>query len=81
MATTQAPEEEPKSTTRRVQFDFSDASLRRLDQLKEDTHSPSRAEVVRRALALLETVVEARKRDEALCIERKDGKLRELSLF
>ena len=46
---------------RRLQFDFSDEAVQRLDKLAVDLDASSRAEVVRRALALLDRLVEAEK--------------------
>lgn len=46
------------SDKHRLEFDFSAAGLKKLDALKTRLDAGSRAEVVRRALALLDYVVE-----------------------
>ena len=46
------------SDKHRLQFDFSDQGLKALDRLKDKIDAGSRAEVVRRALALFDRVVD-----------------------
>lgn len=61
----------------RLQFDFSESATKRLDELVDKFQASSRAEVVRKALVLLEHVAKAQA-DGAEIIIRLDGKEREI---
>jgi hypothetical protein len=56
----------------RVQFDFSAESLKRVDNLKIITESPTKAEVVRKALRVYEYVVTMVKDGYSMTFD-KDG--------
>lgn len=71
-------EPEPKV---RVQFDFSTKSLAKLDELVKETNATTRAEVIRRALAIFTACLEAGKRGGSLCFREKGGETREIMLF
>lgn len=57
---------------RRLQFDLRADAVDRLDELVELTGAASRAEVVRRALALFDDAVVARQNGMELVIRRAD---------
>src|SRR3954453_3922929 len=62
----------------RLQLDFTQEALRDLDQLRETTGLPNRAEVIRQALRFFQwTIHEAQHNDASLLIE-KDGKMRQI---
>lgn len=65
----------------RVQLDFSEEALEGLDTLKDELHSASRTEVLRRALALLHYAAKAEKEGGSLVIELKDGTKETVRLF
>ena len=56
----------------RVQFDFSKAALKRLDQMRKILDANSRAEVVRRALRMFDYGLEAEQGSEII-IRYADG--------
>lgn len=59
----------------RLQFDFSQDAVEQLDELVGRVQASSRAEVIRRALMLLDFVVEAQEERGSVLVERtKDGK-------
>jgi hypothetical protein len=60
----------------RVQFDFTDASLEHLDDLKTKIGATSRAETVRRAMRLLQFAI-----DGELYIKTPDGRTVKLELI
>jgi hypothetical protein len=62
---------------RRLQFDFSEDAVTRLDELATRLDASSRAEVVRRALLLLDRVMDAEKAGGTVLV-RAHGKDREL---
>ena len=64
--------------TKRIQFDFDVKAAARLDELTGVLGASSRAEVVRRALALLDVVSNAQQAGESIYIKSKDGQLREV---
>lgn len=57
----------------RVQFDFAPGALERLDELVTSTGAASRAEVVRRALALFEKVMTAQQHGEEILLRDREG--------
>lgn len=62
----------------RLQFDFSEEALKELDQLRDMTNLPNRAELVRQALRFLQwAYTETQEKNASLLLER-DGKLREV---
>lgn len=62
----------------RLQLDFSPNGLKELDELREETGLPTRAELIRQALRLLQwTVTETQRKNATLLLE-KDGRLREV---
>jgi hypothetical protein len=65
----------------RVQFDFSKASLERLDELQSRLQAHTRAEVLRHALQLFTECVEARGRGADVLIREPDGSLTKLVLL
>ncbi len=66
---------------KRLQFDFTEDALEELDQLQKATGLPSRAELIRHALRLLQWTVDQTQNKKATLLIEKDGKLRELLLF
>jgi hypothetical protein len=72
-------EERPKSMAKnRLQFDFSDEALEQLDELKDATGAPTRAEVIRQALRMLQWTVEQVRDEDATVIVEKNGRQREV---
>jgi metal-responsive CopG/Arc/MetJ family transcriptional regulator len=62
----------------RLQLDFTDEALQGLDQLRDATGLPNRAEVIRQALRLLQwTITETQQKDANLLIE-KGGNIRQV---
>lgn len=59
----------------RVQFDFSKESLAKLDELVKSTSAHTRAEVIRKALTLLNEVLDAEQRGAKLMLREPDGTL------
>ncbi len=62
----------------RLQFDFSDEALEQLDELKDATGAPTRAEVIRQALRMLQWTVEQVRDEDAVVIVEKNGRQREV---
>ena len=56
----------------RLQFDFSEKATQRLDEMVEKLHASSRAEVVRKALALLDHVSQAQEQGGEVIIRTGD---------
>ena len=70
--------EDEMQKTHRLQLDFSADALRDLDELREETGLPTRAELIRQALRLLQwTVTETQTKNATILVE-KEGKLREV---
>jgi hypothetical protein len=67
-------EQETTQTT----FKFNKQTLAVINQLKKDFGATSKAEVIRKALALLEMAQNARQNGDSLAIVGKDGKPRNL---
>lgn len=63
------------NSKKRVQFDFSNESLRRLDNLVLKTGVNTRAELIRRALALYSEILEAEDRKAKVLFREPDGTL------
>lgn len=59
--------------TQRVQFDFHPKAIARLDELVDETGATSRAEVVRRALALYDQFLTAEKSGKRAVFREEDG--------
>jgi hypothetical protein len=55
-------------------FDFEPAVMKVIDKLKDRMHASSRAEVLRRAIALLNAADAAKKEGAELVFKKKDGK-------
>ena len=62
----------------RLQLDFAEDSLKELDQLKEVTGLPNRAEVIRQALRLLQWTIQETEVKGATLLLEKNGKQREV---
>jgi metal-responsive CopG/Arc/MetJ family transcriptional regulator len=62
----------------RLQFDFTDGALQELDELKSATGASNRAEVIRRALQMLQWTVEQVRDEKATVIVEKNGRQREV---
>jgi len=61
----------------RLQFDFTDEALGELDDLKSATGAPSRAEVIRQSLRLLQwTIEQTRDENATVLVERTAGSVR-----
>jgi metal-responsive CopG/Arc/MetJ family transcriptional regulator len=68
--------EKPKGKVqrvKRVQFDFQPEAIDRLDDLVVETGAASRAEVVRRALALFDRVLEGERDGMKLLLRAPNG--------
>lgn len=57
----------------RVQFDMSAAAVARIDSLADDTGAATRAEVVRKALALYDRLLKMEEAGAEVRIRRADG--------
>jgi metal-responsive CopG/Arc/MetJ family transcriptional regulator len=62
----------------RLQFEFGDDALQQLDELKGAVGAPSRAEVIRQALRLLQWTIEQTQDEKATVLVEKNGKQREV---
>ena len=62
----------------RLQFDFTDDALGELDELKSATGAPSRAEVIRQSLRLLQWTVDQTQNEKATVLVEKNGRQREV---
>jgi hypothetical protein len=62
----------------RLQFDFTDEALQELDALKSATGAANRAEVIRRALQMLQWTVEQVRDEHGTVIVEKNGRQREV---
>jgi hypothetical protein len=62
----------------RLQFDFTDEALQELDELKSATGAASRAEVIRRALQMLQWTIEQVRDEHGTVIVEKNGRQREV---
>lgn len=62
----------------RLNLEFSKSVTERLEKLVENSGAGSKTEVIRRALALYETVAERRAMNDALICRSADGTEREL---
>jgi metal-responsive CopG/Arc/MetJ family transcriptional regulator len=62
----------------RLQLDFTEEALRDLDQLRDTTGLPNRAEVIRQALRFLQWTIHEAQENEANLLIEKDGKLRQI---
>lgn len=71
-----------KSRNKRVQFDFDEEDLARLDDLVRSVHAPTRAAVIRGALALYREWAEVRSQGFQLGIlDKKDQVVARLRLI
>jgi len=61
----------------RLQFDFDETAVKEIDELREATALPNRAELVRQALRFLRWTLDETRKGGTLLIE-KDGKVREV---
>lgn len=70
-------------TAKATNFRFDEQTSDLLEQLKVDSGSASKSEVVRKALALLKIATDAKKHNERLVIQANDdhGKEREILLW
>lgn len=62
----------------RLQFDFTEDALSELDELKNATGAPSRAEVIRQSLRLLQWTIEQTQDEKATVLVEKNGRQREV---
>jgi metal-responsive CopG/Arc/MetJ family transcriptional regulator len=62
----------------RLQFDFTDEALEQLDELKSATGAANRAEVIRRALQMLQWTIEQVRDEHGTVIVEKNGRQREV---
>jgi len=65
-------------TKHRLQFDFNEAALRELDELQSATSLPTRAELIRQALRLLQWMFTETQQNRATILIEKGGKTREV---
>jgi len=61
----------------RLQFDFDETAVKEIDELREATAMPNRAELIRQALRFLQWTLDETRKGGTLLIE-KDGKVREV---
>ena len=61
----------------RLQFDFDDVAIKEIDQLREATALPNRAELIRQALRFLQWTLDETNKGATLLIE-KNGNVREV---
>jgi len=66
---------------KRLQFDFTEDALEELDGLQRATGAPSRAELIRHSLRLLQWMVDEAHNKKGTFLVERDGKLRELVLL
>jgi metal-responsive CopG/Arc/MetJ family transcriptional regulator len=66
---------------KRLQFDFTQDALQELDELQRVTGAPTRAELIRHSLRLLQWMIEETKRKEGTLLIERNGKVRELVLL
>ncbi len=66
---------------KRLQFDFTEDALDELDELQRATGAPSRAELIRHSLRLLQWMVDEAHNKKGTFLVERDGKLRELVLL
>jgi metal-responsive CopG/Arc/MetJ family transcriptional regulator len=62
----------------RLQFDFTEDALGELDELKSATGAPSRAEVIRQSLRLMQWTIEQLRDENATVLVEKNGRQREV---
>ena len=62
----------------RLQLDFTAEALRDLDELRQTTGLPNRAEVIRQALRFLQWTIHEAQQNEANLLIEKDGKMRQI---
>jgi metal-responsive CopG/Arc/MetJ family transcriptional regulator len=67
-----------QSVKHRLQLDFTEEALKELDNLKDFSGLPNRAEVIRQALRLLQWTIEETQDNGAKILLEKDGKQREV---
>jgi len=79
--TEKEPKTSPKNDRVRVQFDFSESSLDSLDKLRANFGAASRAEIVRRALMLLNDYVVEENRGSKLGFMKSDGTFAEIRFY
>lgn len=68
-------EARPMQDKARVQFDFSNESLAKLDEIVKTVNATTRAEVIRRALTLYTEVLDAQQRGARMYFREPDGSL------
>ncbi len=61
----------------RLQFDFDERAVKELDELREATALPNRAELIRQALRFLQWTLDETRKGSTLLLER-GGNLREV---
>ncbi|MHC4663039.1 MAG: ribbon-helix-helix protein, CopG family [Planctomycetota bacterium] len=66
---------------KRLQFDFTLEAVDRIDELAGKLNASSRAEVVRRALSLLEHVIDVASDESVVMVKDKSGNLREVLIL
>ncbi len=69
---------ETKEKKYRVQLDFSEKTLRELDELQSKLNAASRAEVIRNALGILRWATRHLMEGNKILVERSDGKQTEV---
>lgn len=62
----------------RLQLDFTAEALHDLDELRQTTGLPNRAEVIRQALRFLQWTIHEAQENQANLLIEKDGKLRQI---
>jgi predicted transcriptional regulator len=59
---------------KRLQFDFSDEAVERIDFIAEKMNASSRAEVIRRSLEILDNIIKWKESGGELILKEKNGK-------
>lgn len=72
---------EPKSETRRIQFEFSPEAYERLQQIKAETGAQSYAELVRNALRLYEWVIQQERDGYKIGVTKENKLVREVEFL
>jgi ribbon-helix-helix CopG family protein len=62
----------------RLQFDFSEDALKELQELQAETGLPTRAELIRQSLRLLQWMLKETTDNNATFLVEKNGKIREV---
>jgi hypothetical protein len=62
----------------RIQFNMSPEAVKMLEKLRQETSSPSRAYVIKKALGLLRWMLDLRKEGKEIYLKNQDGEMRRI---